>query len=35
VSAQGTIRVPDLAGLGFTPRLDRIEKLTVRKETFA
>ncbi len=35
VSAQGTIRVPDLAGLGFTPRLDRIEKLTVRKESFA
>ena len=34
VSAQGTIRVPTAAGLGFTPNLPRIEKLTVRKESF-
>ncbi len=34
VSAQGTIHVPQVAGLGFTPKLDRIEKLTVRKERF-
>jgi O-succinylbenzoate synthase len=35
VSAQGTIRVPTGPGIGFTPRLDRIEKLTVRKERLA
>jgi O-succinylbenzoate synthase len=35
VSAQGTIRVPQTAGLGYTPNLQRIEKLTVRKESFA
>ena len=32
VSPQGTIRVPTGPGIGFQPRLDRIEKLTVRKE---
>jgi o-succinylbenzoate synthase len=32
VSPQGTIRVPLGPGIGYTPRLDRIEKLTVRKE---
>lgn len=34
VSAQGTIRVPKTAGLGYFPNLQRIEKLTVRKESF-
>ena len=34
VSAQGTIHVPQTAGLGYTPNLQRIEKLTVRKESF-
>jgi len=32
VSAEGTIRVPEEPGIGFTPRLDLIEKLTVRRE---
>jgi O-succinylbenzoate synthase len=32
VSPQGTIRVPVGPGIGFEPRLDFIEKLTVRKE---
>jgi O-succinylbenzoate synthase len=32
VSPQGTIRVPLGPGLGFEPRVERIEKLTVRKE---
>jgi O-succinylbenzoate synthase len=32
VSAQGTIRVPPGSGIGFEPRVERIEKLTVRKE---
>ena len=32
VSPQGTIRVPARPGIGFEPRLDLIEKLTVRKE---
>jgi O-succinylbenzoate synthase len=35
VSAQGTIRVPAGPGIGFEPRLDRIEKLAVRKERLA
>jgi len=35
VSAQGTIRVPTSPGIGFEPRLDRIDKLTVRKERLA
>ena len=34
VSAQGTIHVPQAAGLGYTPNGQRIEKLTVRKESF-
>ena len=34
VSARGTIRVPEGVGLGYTPSVERIEKLTVRKETF-
>ena len=32
VSAQGTIRVPTGPGIGFEPRSERIERLTVRKE---
>jgi len=32
VSSQGTIRVPEGTGIGYLPRLDRIEKLTARKE---
>jgi len=32
VSPQGTIRVPTKPGIGFEPRLDLIEELTVRKE---
>jgi o-succinylbenzoate synthase len=32
VSKQGTIQVPSAPGMGFKPRLDRIEKLTIRKE---
>jgi o-succinylbenzoate synthase len=35
VSAQGTIRVPTGPGIGFQPRLEAIEKLTVRKERLA
>jgi O-succinylbenzoate synthase len=35
VSRRGTIRVPDGPGIGFTPRLDLIEKLTVRRERLA
>jgi len=35
VSPQGTIRVPTGPGIGFEPRLDLIEKLTVRKERLA
>ena len=34
VSTAGTIRVPDSLGIGFAPRLDLIEKLTVRRERF-
>ena len=34
VSAQGTIRVPQTPGLGYMPNLVRIEKVTVRKESF-
>jgi len=34
VSPQGTIRVPQTPGLGFTPNLERIERATVRKESF-
>ena len=32
VSKQGTINVPSAPGIGFEPRLDLIDKLTVRKE---
>lgn len=32
VSPQGTIEVPTAPGIGFEPRLELIEKLTVRKE---
>ena len=35
VSSQGTIRVPAGPGIGFEPRLDRIDNLTVRKERLA
>jgi O-succinylbenzoate synthase len=35
VSAQGTIHVPDGPGIGYEPRLDRIEELTVRSERLA
>ena len=35
VSSQGAIRVPDGPGTGFTPRLDLIEKWTVRKEVLS
>ena len=34
VSPAGTIRVPAVPGLGYTPNLNRIEKATVRKELF-
>ena len=32
ITPQGTIRVPSGPGIGYAPRLDRIEKLTHRKE---
>ena len=35
VSPQGTIRVPTGPGMGFEPRRELIEKLTVRKERLA
>ena len=35
VSAQGTIRVPTGPGIGFAPRLNRIEQFTVRRERLA
>ena len=35
VSPQGTIRAPTGPGIGFEPRLELIEKLTVRKERLA
>jgi o-succinylbenzoate synthase len=34
VTAQGTIRVPTVPGLGYRVRRDRVEALTVRSETF-
>ena len=34
VSRRGTIRVPQNPGLGYTPLLERIEKVAVRKESF-
>jgi len=33
VTPNGTIRVPDTPGIGYTPRLQRIETITARKET--
>lgn len=35
VSAQGTIRRPTASGIGYKPRLDRIESLTCRREVLA
>jgi O-succinylbenzoate synthase len=35
VTPQGTIRVPSAPGIGYTPRLDRIESLTRNKEVLA
>jgi len=35
VSSQGTIRVPSAPGIGFMPRLDRIDSLTKRREVLA
>jgi O-succinylbenzoate synthase len=35
VSSQGTIRVPACPGIGFEPRRDRIDALTVRTERLA
>ena len=32
VTPQGTIRVPTAPGIGYAPRIDRIESLTKRKE---
>src|SRR5579864_9685994 len=32
VTPQGTIRVQDAPGIGYTPRIDRIEAITARKE---
>ncbi|MGH9455843.1 MAG: enolase C-terminal domain-like protein, partial [Terriglobia bacterium] len=34
VTEYGSIRVPETPGLGFTPNVARIEKLTARRETF-
>lgn len=34
VSPAGTIRIPNRPGLGFTPDLERIERVSVRKENF-
>ena len=35
VTPQGTIHVPDAPGIGYTPRIERIEALTARKEVLA
>jgi len=35
VTTQGTIPVPQTPGLGYSPNLERIEKATVRRESFA
>ena len=35
VTPQGTIRVPDRSGIGYEPRRDLIERLTVRREVLA
>jgi len=34
VTARGTIRAPSGTGLGYAPRLGRIEKLTLRRALF-
>jgi o-succinylbenzoate synthase len=34
VSPSGTIRVPSASGLGYVPNIERIERVTVRKESF-
>jgi O-succinylbenzoate synthase len=34
VSPRGTIRIPQALGLGFAPNLDRIERITTKKECF-
>jgi o-succinylbenzoate synthase len=34
VSPRGTIRVPAMPGLGYTPSLERIEQAAIRKESF-
>jgi O-succinylbenzoate synthase len=34
VSERGTLAVPDTPGLGYAPNVDRIERVTVRKESF-
>ena len=34
VSAKGTITIPQTPGLGFAPNLNRMDSLTVRKESF-
>ncbi len=34
VTPRGTIHVPTTPGLGFAPKVDRIERLTTRKESF-
>ena len=34
VNSHGTIRVPETPGLGFAANLDRIEKATVRQDSF-
>jgi len=34
ISARGTIAVPQMAGLGYTPNWQRLEKWTQRKESF-
>jgi O-succinylbenzoate synthase len=34
VTPHGTIRVPDGPGIGFTPKLDLIERLSVGREVF-
>ncbi len=35
VTPRGTICVPDAPGIGYEPQLDRIERLTVRTDTFS
>jgi o-succinylbenzoate synthase len=35
VSRRGTIDIPSGSGIGFAPRIDRIEKLAVRKESLS